>query len=154
MPTGIYPRKFSASERFWLKVRKTSGCWIWIGSAHNKNGYGMFWYKKNHILAHRYSWLIHKRKIPKGLFVLHKCDNPPCVNPKHLWIGNQSENMLDCSSKHRHGKNTKLTKKDVAWIRENFSRQNKVNEALQMAAQVGISRSYLYAIARGCYFKQ
>jgi|SRR5665213_175947 len=84
-------------ERFLSHVNKTSHCWIWM-AAKNKKGYGLF-----EGLAHRYSYQINKGQIPKGKNVCHNCkpssDNPSCVNPNHLWIGTQKDNMRDASFK-------------------------------------------------------
>ncbi len=93
--------KGTPEERFWGKIRKTRGCWIWIGST-NPNGYGQLRVtKRKLVLAHRFSYELHKGRIPKRRFVLHKCDNPPCVKPTHLKLGNNSDNMKDASRKGR-----------------------------------------------------
>lgn len=77
-----------------------TGCWNWktyIG----KNGYGQFILNPKKVSAHRASWIIHKGEIPQGLFILHKCDNKKCVNPNHLFLGTQLENIRDAYSKGR-----------------------------------------------------
>lgn len=90
-------------KRFEKKFIKTNSCWIWNGTI-TKKGYGQFWYKEiGTILAHRVSYRIYKNKIPDGLNVLHKCDNPPCVNPDHLFLGTQKDNMIDMTQKGRRG---------------------------------------------------
>jgi HNH endonuclease len=108
MPKGQYPRKsHSLVERYWGKVIVKKGCWGWKGSFH-PDGYGYLTvrkrlennYRKN-FYAHRISWEVHCGPIPEGLFVLHKCDNPPCTNPKHLFLGTNKDNMDDCSAKGR-----------------------------------------------------
>lgn len=79
------------------------GCWEWT-RARLKSGYGKFWdsFSKTHYLAHRASWSIHnERPIPEGMIVMHACDNPPCVNPDHLVLGTQADNMADMVSKER-----------------------------------------------------
>lgn len=95
-------------KRFWDKVQQTDNCWLWIGHK-NINGYGVFWCggKKGgkRKLAHRLSYELAYGKFDEKLYVCHKCDNPPCVNPNHLFVGTQKDNMEDCSNKNRTGKN-------------------------------------------------
>ena len=90
-------------ERFWKYTRKTKTCWIW--TAATLRGYGMFGRqcggKKETFSAHRFSYELHKVKIPKGMLVCHSCDNPSCVNPDHLWIGTPRDNQLDMVKKGR-----------------------------------------------------
>lgn len=71
-----------------------NGCWIFTG-ADKSRGYKEYKAQKKRYLAHRYSYIIHKGEIPKGLFILHTCDNPACVNPEHLEAGTQSKNIKD-----------------------------------------------------------
>jgi hypothetical protein len=94
-------------ERFFAKVEKTPTCWIWKG-AHKAKGYGTIGVGKKSMgnrknaYAHRISWeMANGEKIPDGLFACHKCDNPPCVNPEHIFIGTNSENILDSVAKKR-----------------------------------------------------
>ena len=93
--------------RFWAKVSKGSPeeCWIWLASKRNK-GYGAFGYtlgeKTIQDRAHRFSFRIHSGEIPDGLFVLHKCDTPACVNPAHLFLGTNDDNVQDMMAKGRH----------------------------------------------------
>jgi hypothetical protein len=90
-------------ERFWAKVNKkeTNECWEWTG-ARNSKGYGSLSINAVRWVAHRYSYTISKGEIPKGLIIMHSCDNTKCVNPNHLSAGTHSDNMLDCTSKGRH----------------------------------------------------
>lgn len=90
----------SWKERFWRKVKKGEGCWLWIGGK-TSGGYGEIQINGKKCYAHRVSWQLFNREIPRGLYVLHHCDNPPCVNPNHLFIGTQSINILDANNKGR-----------------------------------------------------
>lgn len=93
------------SEKFWSKVSKTNECWVWTGAI-NDNGYGYLAFKnpRRNILAHRISWEIHHGSIRGGLRILHRCDNPPCVRPEHLFKGTDLDNVRDCISKGRRPK--------------------------------------------------
>jgi hypothetical protein len=88
--------------RFWSKVEKSGDCWKW--RANTRKGYGSIKVNRKELYAHRHSWEIHNGAIPPGLSVLHKCDNPLCVRPDHLFIGTQKDNMSDCSNKGRSGR--------------------------------------------------
>lgn len=120
------------SDRFWSKVRKTKKCWVWIGSI-GACGYGqMFSGQRNRspLLAHRVSWEIHYGSIPPGLCVLHRCDNPRCVRPNHLFLGTRRDNTQDMLSKGRM--NAKLTVKSVARIRSLVSRGSSASEVARI----------------------
>jgi hypothetical protein len=89
------------TKRFFKKVTKTDSCWIWTGTK-NTAGYGMFYIKLRGYRAHRISWeLANKTPIPDGKLICHSCDNPPCVNPAHLWPGTDKENRWDSILKGR-----------------------------------------------------
>ena len=93
-----------ATSRFYEKIIKlpNNGCWEWQGATlHTKWPYGQFWFNKKTMLAHHFSYIIHIGNIPDGLFVLHQCDNPRCVNPGHLFVGTQQDNIRDCVNKKR-----------------------------------------------------
>lgn len=89
-------------NRFWSKVKKGNldECWERSGSD-NGNGYNQLKIKGVPILSHRFSWIIHKGQIPNGLKILHKCDNRRCVNPNHLFLGTQLDNIRDMINKGR-----------------------------------------------------
>src|SRR4030043_140451 len=108
-------------DRFWEKVNKTNSCWLWTASG-TAQGYGRFRIGHKKQLAHRISWEIHNGPIPIGMLVCHKCDNPPCVNPHHLFLGSISDNTKDMYLKKRRSQsranngNAKLNKKQVQSI--------------------------------------
>lgn len=94
-------------DRFWEKVDRggPGGCWEWTAYL-NCDGYGTFrWHdgqRQRSIVAHRASWMIHHGPIPAGMFVLHGCDNPACVNPAHLGLGDNAENMRQRKARRRY----------------------------------------------------
>lgn len=107
--------------RFMEKVAVGPGCWEWLAFK-NRDGYGLFWFKGGKITAHRYAYLDTHGSIPKGLHILHACDNPGCVKPAHLFAGTNADNMRDRDQKgrtQRGGKHyrAKLTREDVLEIR-------------------------------------
>lgn len=102
MPKGHYQhKKIDPIPRFWSKVRKSKGCWIWTAAASGVGDYGYFWSGSAMVRAHRFSWELHNGPIPEGLKVLHACDVPLCVNPSHLFLGTMQDNSDDMVQKGR-----------------------------------------------------
>ena len=134
-------------KRFWEKVDKSGDCWVWTGRL-RPDGYARVGYKGGRCLVHRLSWILHYGEIQDGMDVLHTCDNPPCVNPNHLFLGTHLENMQDRDSKGR-GKiprisgsrhwNSSLHEGDVRVIRDlhaNGCMQKHICEFLGIASGV------------------
>lgn len=96
-PKSIPPTK---EERFWTKVDKSGECWIWTGYV-TRTGYGRCNRAFGNGYAHRAAWEFAHGAVPDGLFVCHHCDNPPCCNPEHLFIGTQTDNISDRDRKGR-----------------------------------------------------
>lgn len=109
-------------DRFWAKVQKTNGCWLWTGA--KRQGYGALARTRadGPVYAHRFAWEIHNGTIPSGMWVLHRCDVRACVRPDHLWLGSQQENNADCVAKGRNARGeargfNKLNEQQVRAIR-------------------------------------
>ena len=95
--------RVTPAERFWAKVTKSDGCWLWEG-LRNPHGYGIFTtggHSSRNVLAHRFSYSLNVGPVPRGLFVLHGCDVRPCVRPDHLSLGTAADNAADMVAKGR-----------------------------------------------------
>ena len=97
----MFPQ-FTASDiqKFWRRVAKGDGCWLWTGGKNNL-GYGRFYVRQVLWRAHRVAWILERGEIPVGLWVLHHCDNPSCVRPDHLFLGTPKDNTADMYAKGR-----------------------------------------------------
>ena len=144
-------KAIDTATRFWEKVRKTETCWFWTAQINNK-GYGCFVYQGRLVYAHRMAWRLTLGDPPIGKNILHRCDVPACVNPSHLFVGGQTENMLDCSAKGRISRGerhpyAKLTTADVLAIRADTRAQRTI------AAEFGIKQMTVSDIKRGKTWK-
>lgn len=136
--------------RFWSYVAVSGGCWPWLGGT-DDDGYGQFLYKGNAVRSHRVAWIFTFGEIPNGLRVLHTCDNPPCCNPDHLFLGTQANNNADMVAKGRqrilygeaHG-SAKLTTNDVAAMRRLFACGFMTRS--ELAAEYNLDYSTVYYI--------
>lgn len=140
-------------ELFWSRIGKAGKdeCWEWT-ARRNGDGYGTIWFDGRDQGAHRIMWQLTYGEVPEGKYICHHCDNPPCVNPGHLYIGNAQTNADDRESRSRSGKhkrcgennaNSKLTWAQVREIRALYATgewtQTKLAERFD-ALQVNISR--------------
>lgn len=138
-------------ERLVSRVNKdhASGCWLWAGSRNKRDGYGRIGaggrgFRQKLLLAHRASYQCHIGPIPDGMKVLHHCDTPACVNPKHLWLGSIADNNADKVAKGRNivlrvAKNgmSKLTQAAVDTMRRRAVQHGSISA---WAREFGVSR--------------
>ena len=156
---NLSPKKFwkkNAKEQpFTEKFNKSyvinvkTGCWEWTKTI-NPGGYGITYKKNKPTVASRASWELYKGNIPKGMVVCHRCDNRKCVNPDHLFVGTQKENIQDALSKNRFSTgerngSAKLNHKKVEEIR-NCTRVFETKK--EEAKFFGVSRKTIYSIKR------
>lgn len=141
-------------ERFWKYVDKKSDveCWEWLAGKITR-GYGNIRAKNKMYLAHRVSWVLHNGEIAEGLCVCHKCDNPGCVNPAHLFLGTHKKNMRDMVAKCRSGKKSgecngkhKLNEKEVIEIRAKYMPYKYT--LTMLAKEYGVHTSAIYGIVK------
>lgn len=151
------------ADRFWAKVvRHENGCWEWHGSKH-RSGYGRLTMGGSHgyiETASRVSWLIHFGRIPDGLEVCHRCDNPECTRPSHLFLATHRENMRDSVMKGRASKpplhlgsdspKAKLTDAAVVDIRQRYARGER---SLLLAQEYGVAHSTAKRIIARRYWR-
>lgn len=93
-------RRGESIRKFWNKVEKTGTCWLWTGGK-TTAGYGSLTHNQHRYYAHRFAYELIQGDIPSGMELMHKCDNPACVNPEHLVVGTHCDNMRDAFGKLR-----------------------------------------------------
>jgi hypothetical protein len=142
----------TVQERFESKYipEPNSGCWLWMASC-RPNGYGQFAKDarkrpgRKIDYAHRVSWELFCGEIPEGVCVLHKCDMPNCVNPEHLFLGTDSDNVQDCIRKGRFPRRfMKISDEDFANIKNSEGRTLG-----ELAAEYRVTKSHICAIRNG-----
>lgn len=137
-------------ERFWSKVdkREPGECWPWTAML-NGGGYGRFRDRKRKVLAHRYAWEQAHGPIPAGMLVCHRCDNPRCCNPAHLFLGTSADNATDRNTKGRQARGdgngrAKLTTEIVRDIRSRYA-DGAVNKS-GLARSLGVSGTTIQSV--------
>ena len=146
------------ADRFESHIERTdSGCWLWRGAL--LGGYGYICGGPNRgrksMRVHRVSWILYRGEIPEGLCVCHKCDVRSCVNPDHLFLGTNNENMHDAFVKGRfaHGERAhkaKLTEDAVRYIR---SRVKRYGLNVELARKFGVKKDCIWKIRAGWSWK-
>jgi len=147
----MFKKNAPLEDRFWMRVTPRAGCWEWGGSTNGR--YGVIGSRYRVHYAHRISYELHFGPVPDGLQVLHRCDNPPCVNPAHLWLGTRSDNMLDASRKGRLPRDNKgernpgavIDSATATAIRDGYA--TGVSQ-VALAQRYGISRTQVGRIVR------
>lgn len=137
-------------ERFWEKVDKTSGpeaCWLWRGGT-GTHGYGVINIGKRIIdVTHRVCWKLVNGDIPPNKKVLHRCDNRLCVNPVHLFLGDDKVNLKDMTMKDRHGPGVKITTSDAIEIKKLLAQGTL--SGMEIASLYGLDQSSICDIKAG-----
>ena len=142
------------ANRFWSKADKSGECWIWT-ACRNHKGYGFFGVSGKNRGAHRVAYELAVGPIPPGLFVCHRCDVPACVNPGHLFLATNAENLRDMTEKGRrktgadHGR-SKMTVAQVRQIRALYAAGTK---QVRLRAMFGMSKFGISAIVHGLTWK-
>ena len=151
MPRGSYFKTQSTPERFWSKVQQSDGCWEWQGGKASMR-YGRFRYHTStgevlHVPAHRFAWTLAYGSIPDGMYVCHKCDNPPCVRPDHLFLGTPGDNVRDMVTKHREPNGCAMTRdKRYARRAAMIDMRQAGMSAISIATQFKLSRQRVHDI--------
>lgn len=154
-------KKMTVAERFASKLTPAAnGCIEYTGQRDRK-GYGRFWDGAEKVLAHRHAWLTARKPIPDGLFVCHKCDNPPCCNPNHLFLGTNLVNVRDAVEKGRPrgaqisprrgeaNNRAKLTEAQVIEIRRRLREPRYHGYLADLASDFGVTRNAVASIRDG-----
>lgn len=158
-PACVNPKHLSTEkplvDRFWERVKKTTSCWLWTGNC-VPFGYGLIRFGGKPARTHRVSWMIHRGEIPKGMLVLHRCDNPKCVNPNHLFLGTDKDNLADMASKNRspHGECNGMHKLRKADVVEIYKLSAAGCTQRQIAKRFLISQQHVSGIVRREYWRR
>lgn len=154
-------RPYNPAEMFTKVVITQQGCWEYRGSR-TKANYGRIWVNGKHHYAHRLSWEYSNKTSAEDLCICHHCDNPPCINPAHLFLGTPKDNAIDKAKKGR-AKNgnikgmqhvlAKLSESDVMDILINADRKRstkrRTTSQIELAKKYGVAKSLIGRIVRG-----
>ena len=152
---SVRDKTLPAISRFWMQVNKTSkGCWYWIGGTRGKPAYGVLQVNGKTVKAHRYSYHKFVGAVSSTDNVCHTCDNTLCVNPEHLFVGTQQDNMTDMVIKGRSNKGedrpaAKLTEKAVLFIRRNYRAGHYKLGASALAIKFGVNYYTVMSVITG-----
>lgn len=134
-----------------ITIPSVDSCWEWTRATKGHMGYGSLWLHGENVTAHRLSWFFFHGPIPQGKQVLHRCDNPRCVNPAHLFLGDNADNLSDKIAKGRQSRlkgcengRAKLSEDDVRTIRRLYPDKSQS----EIARQFGVNQTLISAIVR------
>ena len=138
-----------------VKVDSSTGCHNFMGST-NHFGYGQIMVDRKLYLTHRLAWIIANGSVPEDMCVLHKCDNPQCINIEHLFLGTRVDNIEDMDSKNRGVKgvkhhNVRFTEEQVVTILKLYHSGSR--DIKNLAIAYNVSNSTIWAIVRGYNWK-
>lgn len=147
----------NSAPDFWRRVDQSGDCWVWTGTSLDA-GYGRIGWRGEKVIASRLAYELTVGPIPDGMWVLHRCDNPPCVNPEHLFLGTRQDNIDDMVAKGRQrsgghataadrNARAKLTWEKVREIRRRYI-PRRVSLA-RLAREFGVSPDTVHAVVRG-----
>lgn len=148
-PSDWVADKTAYENHFWSKANKTENCWLWT-NALDEDGYGYYKIQQHTIKAHRVAFFLQHDYLTDGLYVLHTCDNPACVNPAHLYEGTPLKNMQDKCARNRQARGSKLARK-MTYEKAQEIRllyDTRTYSQQQLATQFGCSQVLVSKIVR------
>lgn len=159
---GQLDRGGGMAEKFHNRVQKSDGCWIWVGNINPASGYGRLFYGGRNHMAHRISYELIHGPVSTELVICHKCDNPPCVNPNHLFLGTHADNVADKMRKGRWGggpksgqenHNSLLTDEQASEIKGLLKLPHFHGKYAQMGRAFGVDECAIHHIKSGRSWK-